>query len=480
MTTSFEAIRAGRRPDPRRFDVDGLGALLELSLGLTAWKQYGANRWALRANPSSGNLHPTEGYLVVPSLPGIGAGVYHYVSRDHALERRSEPVNAAQWNAALSAGVVVGLSGIHWREAWKYGVRAFRYCQHDCGHAIAAVAYAAAALGWHVRVIDAWSDDELACLLALDRDADFADAEREAPEAAMWITPDAAAAPPEVRVLETRAAPGRANRLSPEHVEWAGIDEVQLAVRRPAGPTDARASRAWPPRPAAPAQAAAAALIRQRRSAVDFDGTTTLSAARWFDMLDALLPRDTVPPFDAWPWPARVHPVLLVHRVDGATPGLYALVRDRDATDRLASAMRPEFAWLPVDNAPAHLPLYLLAAGDARDAARSICCHQDIAADGCFAVAFLAEFAEPIREAPWFYRALFWETGLLGQALYLEAEAAGIRGTGIGCFFDEATHDLVGVSTMEWRSLYHFTVGGPVDDARLQTHPPYAHLARAR
>ena len=29
----------------------------------------------------------------------------------------------------------VRLSSIHWREAWKYGERAFRYCQHDIGHA---------------------------------------------------------------------------------------------------------------------------------------------------------------------------------------------------------------------------------------------------------------------------------------------------------------------------------------------------------
>src|SRR5450830_21538 len=37
-----------------------------------------------------GTLHPTEGYLVTCSVPGLAAGVYHYVSRDHALERRGE------------------------------------------------------------------------------------------------------------------------------------------------------------------------------------------------------------------------------------------------------------------------------------------------------------------------------------------------------------------------------------------------------
>jgi len=60
--------------------------------------------------------------------------------------------------------------------------------------------------------------------------------------------------------------------------------------------------------------------------------------------------------------------------------------------------------------------------------------------------------------------------------LYLEAEAAGIRGTGIGCFFDDAMHDVLGLRDRRWQSLYHFTVGGPVSDPRLQTLPPYAHL----
>jgi len=66
----------------------------------------------------------------------------------------------------------------------------------------------------------------------------------------------------------------------------------------------------------------------------------------------------------------------------------------------------------------------------------------------------------------------------LGQALYLEAEAAGVRGTGIGCFFDDAVHDILGLSGDQFQSLYHFTVGGPVDDDRLATLPPYSHLNR--
>ena len=70
-------------------------------------------------------------------------------------------------------------------------------------------------------------------------------------------------------------------------------------------------------------------------------------------------------------------------------------------------------------------------------------------------------------------RNLFWEAGLIGQALYLEAEAAGIRATGIGCYFDDSVHEVFGISSRAWQSLYHFTVGGPVEDKRLTTLPAY-------
>jgi hypothetical protein len=51
--------------------VRTLSRLLEYALALSAWKQAGATRWALRNNPSSGNLHPTEGYLLIGALPEL-------------------------------------------------------------------------------------------------------------------------------------------------------------------------------------------------------------------------------------------------------------------------------------------------------------------------------------------------------------------------------------------------------------------------
>ena len=43
----------------------------------------------MRCKPSSGNLHPTEGYAI--EIPLWNSGVYHYVSRDHCWKRLAAP-----------------------------------------------------------------------------------------------------------------------------------------------------------------------------------------------------------------------------------------------------------------------------------------------------------------------------------------------------------------------------------------------------
>ena len=86
----------------------------------------------------------------------------------------------------------------------------------------------------------------------------------------------------------------------------------------------------------------------------------------------------------------------------------------------------------------------------------------------------VADFEPSIEEfGAWFYPRLFWETGVIGQRLYLEAEAHGLRSTGIGCFFDDPVHSILGLRDKTLQSLYHFTVGKAVEDTRLTTLPAY-------
>ncbi len=65
---------------------------------------------------------------------------------------------------------------------------------------------------------------------------------------------------------------------------------------------------------------------------------------------------------------------------------------------------------------------------------------------------------------------------MLGQVLYLEAEAAGVQGTGIGCYFDDELHRALGIDTTRFQDIYHFTVGGAEVDSRLGSEPAYVHL----
>jgi hypothetical protein len=179
-------------------------------------------------------------------------------------------------------------------------------------------------------------------------------------------------------------------------------------------------------------------------------------------------------PFNALAWDPKAHLALFVHRVQDLAPGLYLLVRDVQQREALRAALGSEFLWVRDESCPRELELYSLKPGDMRAMSRQLSCGQAIASDGSFSLGMLAEFERPLQKlGPWFYRRLFWECGVIGQVLYLEAEAAGIRGTGIGCFFDDPVHDLLGLKTRQFQSLYHFTAGQPVEDARLATLPAY-------
>jgi nitroreductase len=377
------------------------------------------------------------------------------------------------------------LSSIHWREAWKYGERAFRYCQHDVGHAIATVRYAAAALGWSAVLLDSLADDDVAAMLGLDHIADFASVDphdREHPDALILVSRQPVSAETLTLPVETIRAgqwTGQANQLSPSHVTWPVIDDAAKATWKPATDWPERGAPAPLPPLVSDCQTSAATLIRQRRSCQALDGQTAISADIFYRMLDNLLPRPAVPPWDALPWAPQLHAAIFVHRVTGLTPGLYLLERDHAVHDRLRGALKQSFLWDQPMDCPKHLRFYCLMRGDLRYTAKMVSCDQDIASDGAFSLGMIADFTPTmLANGAWWYRRLFWEAGVLGQVLYLEAEAAGVRSTGIGCYFDDAFHELLGLTGDEFQDLYHFTVGGSIEDDRLMTLPPYANLCR--
>lgn len=466
----FTALDQPESIAPQPLDSANVGLLLELAFGLSAWKQFGPSRWALRCNPSSGNLHPTEAYLICTGQDFLASGVHHYVSHDHRLEQRCQFAGTP-----AEAGLFIALSSIHWREAWKYGERAFRYCQHDIGHALGALRYAAATLGWSVDILIEAGDEEIAQLLGLDRPGDFKKREEESPDVLCRIrTADLAPVPYQTLLAQLPSATwsGKADSLRAYHLyHWPVIDEVAEAAHKPFTDEVPWQAAPQPPLPSA-CQRSAAQIIRQRRSAQQFDGKMpALPSADFYRMLSAVLPGAAA--FEFWQSAPKVHLFLFVHRVEGVAPGLYALLRDEAALKPLQAAAAERFGWQKHHES---LPFYHLYDGDLKVIAKTLSCHQPIASDSAFSLAMVAEFGAVIEAEPWRYRRLFWECGLIGQVLYLEAEAAGIRGTGIGCYFDDSVHEILGIKDDAFQSLYHFTVGKPLEDSRLQTFPAYSHL----
>ena len=504
---SYDALYQAGAVASRPLTIKTISRFFELALGLSAWKRAGESEWALRNNPSSGNLHPTEGYVIIPPIDGLDLppGLYHYAAKEHGLEFRAgfPSGKITQLLAPFPDGAFLfGLSSVHWREAWKYGERAFRYCNHDVGHALGSARIAAATLGWRMVLLDGVEQNQVARLLGTHRQEDFGEAEPEHPDclAVIWPSTNMKRDVPHLPlgvdqtvVKDLAAGPwhGHANLLSREHgVHWEAIDEAaeaswktgeeRLVVSLPVElPVHSE------PRHDPQATRGAATIIRQRRSAVSFDGRTAISSATFFQILLRLIPHASQPqlarpmPWDLLAWDPAIHLLLFVHRVEGLTPGLYVLARDAKKLPLLQQAMNPELEWTPVPGCPTDLPLYWLLQGNAQRLAAQVSCHQGIAGDSAFSLGMLAEFEGRLRQGgAWWYPRLFWEAGLVGQVLYLEAEAAGVRGTGIGCYFDDPVHEIVGIKDLTLQSLYHFTIGGPVDDGRLLTLPAYYHLQR--
>ncbi|XP_031269721.1 uncharacterized protein LOC116128168 [Pistacia vera] len=498
-------------PPPKPLTISSISQFFYDSLALSAWKTTGFSTWSLRVNPSSGNLHPTESYIIAPAIDSVcdSPFVAHYAPKEHALELRAKiPSGSGFFNKFFPKNsFLIGFSSIFWREAWKYGERAFRYCNHDVGHAIAAVTMAAAGLGWDVKILEGLGYKDLEKLMGLHIFPEFQipskpvkgkfpEIEFEHPDCVLVVFPSGSREfdvnyeklsllIKEFSVLDWK---GKPNLLSEEHICWDIIYRTAEAVKKPlttrnafavdpfygSGIFNENCYKGFTVRE----------VVRKRRSAVDMDEVTTMDRETFYQILLHCLPsgsgsggkqkRQLALPFRVLSWDAEVHAALFVHRVKGLPKGLYFLVRNEDHIGELKKVMRPDFEWQKPEGCPDDLPLYELARGDCRQLAKGLSCHQDIASDGCFSLGMVAHFEPTLRNNNvWMYPRLFWETGVLGQVLYLEAHAVGISATGIGCFFDDPVHQLLGLTGSNFQSLYHFTVGGPVLDKRIMSLPAY-------
>ncbi len=429
-------------------DRDGplfFSQLLFYSAAISASKRVPStgNRYALRVNPSSGNLHPTEFHFVTRDLKGLPGGLYHYRPSAHMAEQRA--LGSLDLPGATSPIVFV-LSSIAWREAWKYRDRAYRYCLHDIGHAWQAVTLAAQAIGYEAFAVAHFDDDAVAQACRLPEDE--------------W--------PMLLIELRGRSIPmcesnpggivwygGHPNRLSREITAYPRIDAIHQATK-----LRGRAHGGIPAAEAAPAGSGEIKLpspasstrgfgdvARGRRSALDFVCDKRSMPA---PQLSAILSAATRPLLADFAEARFIQLYLYVHRVDGLQPGVYRF-------------------W------PEHAELEAIKRGDQRVAAAGLSLGQDLAGNACVAFSMIGDFERAARaHGDRGYRYVHFEAGAIGQRLYIAAEACGMGATGIGAFYDEEVHRYLNLGPEAGSKLtlgqvvYHFAIGYPVPDPRLE------------
>jgi SagB-type dehydrogenase family enzyme len=414
-----------------------LSQLMFYSASISASKRVPAtgSTYALRVNPSSGNLHPTEFHFCSRGLVEWPDGLFHYRPSSHVAEQRALG-DFGKELAGTDDPLVFVLTSIAWREAWKYKDRAYRYCLHDIGHAWQALTLAAMAMGCESFAVGQFEDDRVAKTCLLNED-----------EWPMLLVRLRGSSIPQrlPRSGLTHLLGGRPNRLSEEQISYPSIEKIHMRTKFLVEP--ASADVGWQSReprgnalpPPVPSNRTFGEVARTRRSALDFrGGTESISLSQLAALLAST--RETLAADFASHRLVQLY--LYAHRVDGFAPGVYRY-------------------W------PEPQELDLIRAGDQRLTAAALSLGQDLAGNACVAFSMIGHFESATRTfGDRGYRYAHFEAGALGQRLYLAAESLGLRATGIGAFFDDDVNRYLGLAPEQDQVVYHFAIGYPVPDPR--------------
>jgi len=446
--------------------IEAISQFFQFSLGLAAIKEYGDQSWALRCNASSGNLQPSEAYMISKDVQGIEDGLHHYGPQHHHLEQLS---SATESLVLPDNSFLVSLSSIVWREAWKYGERAWRYTQLDCGHALRALEVSASILGWKIEIINS-TDSELLNLIGLDQLDRYVPEERELTDMLLLVSLDdgeeSSAHKIDIKTIRTSLEDkyeGNANQLSSSWHKWDILEQIEDASLSDDLEKKAFIKDQFESNPYRETSYLSKDIVLQRRSAQVMNASNSTISKKEFETIIGSVKSNS----------SAVHLVIFVHDVIDLDAGLYMLIRNSEHKSQLQELLKDEFIWEPIDTDAG--ALFKLESGDFKYIAKSISCSQDIASDGAFSLGMLVEFVSQLEEfGASRYKQLYWECGALGQQLYLETTSLKLSATGIGCFLDNVLHSTIGLKTNQFQSLYHFTVGRGLVDDRLSTKKPYS------
>lgn len=401
------ALRApASRSQPLR--LEELGEMLYLTAGITATR--GGNHY--RAAPSSGALFPAEVYLQVRRVQGLPAAWYHYDPQFHRLHLLSAPLLAdgLAGESAEQADVLLVVSSIFRRTAYKYRDRAFRYAAADIGHLLENLRLASHAAAMQAQLLMRFDEAQLAQTLALD-------SKEEGVLAVMSLRAANGLAAPAHTIFDAMNVPAQHALGVTGMVQQA--TSLHLSSKRDAGekgeihlPT---------------AQATATNLyssITQRRSQRRFTDEAVPLATLSAMLADLRQAPQLSSALD-------VH--LVVNRVAGLAPGVY----------RYRSGHT----------------LQLVRSGDFAQQAQAAALEQDVIGDAAVVLIISADKARMLADGARGYRHSLLEVGLVGERWLLSAVARGLGACPVGAFYDDEAASLLSLNGQQHWVLHFAALG---------------------
>ncbi len=145
--------------------------------------------WA-RPTASGGGMYPAETYLVAGGQAPLRAGVYHYDTAHHSLDRLSSANRCAELAAAtgVEAGLYLVATLKFWKNAFKYNSFSYHVVTQDVGALLASWRLVLAAAGHTVEPVLWFDEGPVSTALAVD-------GRTEAPFVVVPLGPSQAAQP---------------------------------------------------------------------------------------------------------------------------------------------------------------------------------------------------------------------------------------------------------------------------------------------
>jgi SagB-type dehydrogenase family enzyme len=430
--------------------LQDLARILYFSAGITKQRAYQGGEIYFRAAACTGALYEIELYVVSGDLPGLDAGVYHFNPADVSLrllrkgDFRGNLAQATAMEPAVAhAPATIICTGTYWRNAWKYQARTYRHFGWDNGTLLANMLAVSVASGLPAKIVLGFVDADVNRLLDLDTRR----------EVSLCLVPighiseSSLPAPREAPALGLDTIP-----LSQHEVEYPAMLEMHDASSL----ESVEGVNQWRAKPPVLSSSALAGdtvriprmpeekqpkdttevVILRRGSTRTFDKAASITLAQLTTVLDSAtrgLPADFLEPLGA-----QLNDLyLIVHSVEGLKPGAYFFGREQNT-------------------------LELLKEGEFRAEAHHLGLEQDLPADACVDIFFLADL-KPILEryGNRGYRAVQLEAGAIGGRIYLAAYAQHVGATGL-TFFDDDVTNFFSPHAKDKSAIFLLAIGKPL------------------